>query len=358
MKKILSCILAVFVAISFIGCQTANSQEVIAKVNGKEISVKDYTSNLAIYKLEYSKRYGEDIFTKEIQQGKTVLESIKEQVLNKMVADLLVEEEAKKSKISVDDKEVAEKVKTIKSMFESSPEFKQISKKYPITDEFLNKQLRLDALQEKIQEKFVKETKIEEKDLKKYYEDHKNEFQTEQVKAAHILIATMDQQRKPLPADQIKAKEKLANEVLAKVKAGEDFAKLAKTYSEDPGSKVNGGDLGYFGKGVMVPEFEKTAFSLKKGEVSGLVKSDFGYHIIKVNDHRNAIPFEEAKQQIQSNILPQKYVDYIKGLEKKAKVEKFEDKIKNIDVELKSEVKDEKKAETKKAEPKKQEDKK
>jgi parvulin-like peptidyl-prolyl isomerase len=110
---------------------------------------------------------------------------------------------------------------------------------------------------------------LEDADLKEYYDGHKDEFSNPmRVKARHILI---------------KDDQKKAEEILGKLKTGGDFAALAKDNSECP-SKTKGGELGWFSKGRMDPAFEKAAFSLKRGETSGVVKSSFGYHIIQVED--------------------------------------------------------------------------
>ncbi len=123
--------------------------------------------------------------------------------------------------------------------------------------------------------------KVSESQIAQYLQAHPNAGNNEQVDASHILFtvpANATQQEK----DQIKAK---AEAVLAQVKANPaKFAQLAKQYSQDPGSAQNGGDLGFFAKGVMVPQFESVAFALKKGQVSGLVQTQFGYHIIRINE--------------------------------------------------------------------------
>ncbi len=159
--------------------------------------------------------------------------------------------------------------------------------------------------QEYMMENISDKAKVTNKELKEYYEKHKSEFmQPEQVRARHILIKV------PAGADKKKWDEarKKALDIRARLLKGESFAKLAQKYSDDPGSKARGGDLGYFGKGRMVPEFEKAAFSLKKGEISQPVKTTFGYHIIKVEDKKPARQrsFKEVEQQIRQKLLRQK----------------------------------------------------
>ena len=119
--------------------------------------------------------------------------------------------------------------------------------------------------------------------MKKYYEDNKKSFYTDTVTASHILLKTQDDEGKELSAEKKKEAKKKAEEALAKVKAGEDFSKVAKEYSQDS-SASSGGDLGTFGRNQMVTEFEDAAFAMKPGEISDIVETQYGYHIIKVTD--------------------------------------------------------------------------
>jgi peptidyl-prolyl cis-trans isomerase D len=138
-------------------------------------------------------------------------------------------------------------------------------------------------------------------DIQRYYNDNIQQYQTpEQVRASHILFETAGKDEA--------AVRKQAEAVLQQVKAGGDFAALAKQYSEDEGSKANGGDLDYFGRGRMVPEFETAAFDMQPGQVSDLVKSQFGFHIIKVVDKRpgSTRPLDEVRAQIQEQLALQR----------------------------------------------------
>jgi peptidyl-prolyl cis-trans isomerase D len=147
-------------------------------------------------------------------------------------------------------------------------------------------------------------------DLQSYYDQHRDEYRVpEQVKVSHILIKT------PLPAAGGKEDEKAvaearkkAEDVLKEVKAGGDFAKLAEKYSEDPGSAKSGGSLGWVGRGRTVPEFEKAAFSLGKGQTSDLVKSSYGFHILRVEDKQDAHlkTLAEVKSEIEEKVKQQK----------------------------------------------------
>ncbi len=158
--------------------------------------------------------------------------------------------------------------------------------------------------------KLAAATTVTDQDLQTYYDQHREEYRVpEQVKVSHILIKT------PLPAPGAKEDEKAiadartkAEGVLKELKAGGDFAKLAEKYSDDPGSAKSGGDLGWIGRGRTVPEFEKAAFSLGKGQTSDLVKSSYGFHIIHVEDKQDAHlkTLAEVKREIEERVKQQK----------------------------------------------------
>ena len=148
---------------------------------------------------------------------------------------------------------------------------------------------------------------------KKAYEEAVKQMSSEQeVRARHILVATEDE----------------AKAVLAEIKKGTDFAELAKQKSKDPGAAAEGGDLGYFVKEQMVPEFAAVAFKLDKGQVSDPVKTQFGWHIIKVEDKRTkpVPPFEQVKDQVETYVQRKAQADFIHKLQESAKVEKLDKK--------------------------------
>ena len=150
---------------------------------------------------------------------------------------------------------------------------------------------------------FTKLVKLTNDDVKKYYEEHKDRFtEPEKVQARHILIRP-DKNMKDKEAAK-KAARKLAESLLEKIRGGANFATLAKRYSADPGSARKGGDLGWFPRGVMMKPFEDAAFALKTGEISDIVETPFGYHIIKLEDRKPARikPLPKAKPLI-INIL-------------------------------------------------------
>lgn len=156
-----------------------------------------------------------------------------------------------------------------------------------------------------LKKKVESESTVSDEDMKKFYEQNKDKFKSgEQMKASHILVKT----------------EKEAKDVLAQIKAGGNFEELAKKNSVDS-SSAKGGDLGWFGKGSMVPAFEKAALELKENQVSDVVKSDFGFHIIKLTGKRAAgtRPFEEVKDQIKGAIMPTKQQEIFQKIKEELK---------------------------------------
>jgi peptidyl-prolyl cis-trans isomerase C len=157
---------------------------------------------------------------------------------------------------------------------------------------------------------------VDDAQLKDYY--GKNKDKMDQVKARHILIRTPGSRapvrpgQKELTDDQAKAKDE---QIRARLAKGEDFAAVAKAESDDTGSGAQGGDLGTFGHGQMVPEFDKAAFGLKEGEISQPVKTQFGYHIIQVQDKLDT--FEDFKEQLKQQVGPEKVQQFVKEFREK-----------------------------------------
>jgi peptidyl-prolyl cis-trans isomerase C len=156
-----------------------------------------------------------------------------------------------------------------------------------------------------LKKKVEEHAAVSDEEMQKFYDQNKDKFKAgDEVRASHILVKT----------------EKEAQDVLAQLKAGGKFEDLAKKYSIDSAG-AKGGDLGWFGKGAMIPEFEKTAFSMKEGETSGIVKTKFGYHIIKVTGKRAAgtRSFDEVKDQIKAAIIPSKQQEVFQKLKEDLK---------------------------------------
>ena len=215
------------------------------------------------------------------------------------------------------------------------------------SEENLNRQLKsvgmtIDELKKKMGEECLAETVLErelkvtvsDEEARKYYDENPSKFeQPEMVRASHILFMTIDDARAELSADKKAAKRKIAEDVLKRARAGEDFAKLAKDFSEDPGSKDKGGEY-IFPRGQMVPEFEAAAFSMKTNQISDIITTQFGYHIIKLSEKMPAQKAEFAKvsdnlkQAMKNQALQEKMPAFTEKLKKEANVEILDEKLK------------------------------
>ncbi len=176
---------------------------------------------------------------------------------------------------------------------------------------------------------------VTDEDVKKFYDENPSRFeQPEMVRASHILLMTIDPKTKAELSKELKeAKHKQIEDILKRARAGEDFAKLAKEFSEDPGSKDNGGEY-KFPRGQMVPEFEAAAFSLNTNQVSDIVTTQYGYHIIKLSEKIPAKKIELAavadrvKQSLLDQAIQKQFATYYAKVKKEAKVEILDEKLK------------------------------
>ncbi|HEY1475964.1 MAG TPA: peptidylprolyl isomerase [Pseudolabrys sp.] len=196
------------------------------------------------------------------------------------------------------------------------------AKKMGDTDDFKRKVAfaRNKLLMEVLLQSVAKEALTDEAMHKVYDEAVKQMGQEQEVHARHILIraAPGDEKASKEAEDKIKA-------IIVRLNKGEDFTKLAAEVTEDPSGKANGGDLGYFSKEQMVPEFSDTAFKLEKGQISGPVKTQFGWHVLKVEDKRvkPTPPFDQVKPQIEQYVARKAQAELVTSLRANAKIEKM-----------------------------------
>lgn len=277
-KRILTLL---FVGFFVFGCTPKGNTEsnVIAKVNNAQITKDDFLREMS--------RIPD--WAKERFSGKEG----KEQFLDELIKRELLYQEAERLGLGKD-KEFLEKVE----------EFKRMT-------------LLSTLLKKEVEDKAV----VSDAEIKEYYDKNPQEFKTDQVRASHILVEKEDE----------------AKGIIERLKKGEDFSKLAESLSKDPGSASKGGDLGFFGRGRMIPEFEEVAFSLKPGEISQQpLKTRFGYHIIKVTERKEGslLPLENVKDKINGKLVSEKqrrlFESLIEKLTKEAKIEKKIDELNSI----------------------------
>lgn len=301
---------------------TKDSKGIVAVVNGDEIIRADFNREMA------------EVQRQLLRMGKPKstlnLSEIKKEVLESLINKQLLYQESKKKDITISDAELNKQMQQVKERFPDENTFKEILKKEDLALDDLRSQIKRDLmLQRFIDTQFVENITVSDQEAKAFYEGNLNRFKKpEQIQASHILIK-VDPGAKE--ADKAKARAKL-EDIRKKLKEGGDFATLAGESSECP-SKARGGDLGYFGRGQMVKPFEDAAFSLKKGEVSDIVETGFGYHLIKVADKKpeTVIAYNDIKEKLNQYLKQQKLRNkigqYINKLKETAKITRFSKEI-------------------------------
>jgi peptidyl-prolyl cis-trans isomerase C len=245
-------------------------------------------------------------------------------VLDDLVTYRLLRQEAAARHVTVSDAELDAKFGEFKKQFGSEAAFEQALKSQHTTAAKLRDDARRDLeVNQLLEDEVAKKVQVKPSDVSTFYEKNPDKFQQpEAVRASHILIIV------PAGSDA-NAKAALrakAEDVLKAAQSGQDFAALAKKYSQD-GSASHGGDLGFFPRGQMVPEFDKAAYALQPGELSGIVETQFGFHIIKCTERRPArtVPFAEVAPQIQQFLEQQAQQEqtraFVSALKAKSKVE-------------------------------------
>lgn len=293
------------------------SDEKVAVVNGVVIARIQFDKELKVH-LERVSRQGRQITDDQ-------MEELKKDILEGLIEREVLYQESQKAGIKIADQKVDDQVAAIKKRFPNEEEFKKALAGMGLTEEDVREQIQHGlAIRELIDQKVANKVVITDEETKAYYDANPQLFnQPEEVKASHILIKV-----EPTADDATKAAaRKKVEELQQKLKDGGDFAELAKENSEGP-SNARGGDLGYFKRGQMVKPFEDVAYSMKIDEVSDLVETRFGYHLIKVYDKKpeQTLAYADVKDKIAQRLKQEKVEKdatlYVEDLKKGAKIEK------------------------------------
>ncbi|HWO76164.1 MAG TPA: peptidylprolyl isomerase [Bacillus sp. (in: firmicutes)] len=285
MKKVIFIILGMMVMLTVILGVAFSREEAVATVNGNEISEEELNDLLMN------------------QYGASTLDSL--------INDKVIQLESEKQNVTVTDEEIDEELKIFIDSYGGEESFNTALESSGITLDMVTSDIKTYLLTKKL---MASDIEITEEEMQTYFEENKDMFaQAEQVQASHILVED----------------EATAQEVKEKLEAGEDFAALAKEYSTDTASAEAGGDLGFFGKGEMAEPFEEAAFSLEVNQISDPVKTEHGFHIIKVTDKQEAkeANYEESKEKIKDTLFDEKmnaqYTTWLENLKADYEIETF-----------------------------------
>ena len=289
--------------------------DLVATVNDVEISQEDYEQAVS------------QTQSRMAQQGQPVaegeLETFRADILDQLIAEELLYQEAQEQGLTVEDGSTDSQIEQMRARFDSDEGWQQALERNGVTEEELREQIERNALIQQLISTAVPEPgEVTEDEVQEFYDENPEFFeQGEQISARHILIDTRELESEA----EIDDARQRAEDVRQELVDGADFAALAQERSEGP-SATRGGDLGTFGRGQMVPAFEEAAFALEEDEISQVVESEFGFHVIQVTEKMDSglVPVEQVSQSIRQYLGQQKQADaldsYVDELREEADV--------------------------------------
>ena len=291
---------------------------VVAVVNGSEIDAEDFNRELV--------RLQRLVLGTNRPLTCAQVSALQKEVVEGLIRRELLFQESKKRGIRVSQAQIDEEMKKLKARYASENDFIHVLSAMKVSPESLRQQVeRAMAIQAIIDKEFAPRAAVTDGETWSYYDRNRDSFrEPEKIKASHILIKTDPRWEEAKKAEARKKIEKVRDQA----RNGQDFAALAKTHSEDP-SAAQDGDLGYVRPGQVVKPFEEALFSLKPGEMSDIVETRLGYHLIKAGDRQpeRTIPFESLKDQLKLLLKQEKGKEeankYIGKIRDTAKVEIF-----------------------------------
>lgn len=289
-------ILLLIITFVFTGFACSNQEEAVAEVNDQSITLDQFNQYFSIYALE---KQGVDEDT------------LKNEVLDEMVEMEVVKQYMIENGIEVNNDEINKSFDDYMNFVNQNEEAKKFMTDNNLTEDFIKEIFTNQYFASKFFEEITEDIEDTDAAVQAYYEKNKEKFRIQEVQASHILVDS----------------EKEAEDILVKINEGDDFAELAKEFSTCP-SAEKGGDLGVFVKGQMVKEFEDAAFALEVGEISDIVKTDFGFHIIKLVDKKNELKtLEEVHEYAKSLMYEERYKAKVKEIMDTMDVKKYTEQL-------------------------------
>ncbi|GMQ62459.1 peptidylprolyl isomerase [Vallitalea maricola] len=357
-KLISVCLVLAMATVMFAGCSKGKATDnkdtetkVVATINGEHnVILGEVNLRLRQIEAQYEGMFGPDVWDQQLEDNKTVVDIAKENALFSAESSNILALVAKEKGVEISDEDAKNNEKSAEEFLNKYEEQfgKDKMAEDGITLDVVKKLLEQQTLTQALFEQEMKDYEADEEELNalldqsqeyKGYQENGYDYYAKQVRVRHILLITTDDAGQPLPEDKKAEVKTKAEEVLAKVKAGEDFEALVKEYSEDPGSKDKGGEY-TFGRGSnFAPEFTEVSFSMEPGDVSELVETSFGYHIIKLEEiieptEEDIQALKDQEQKIKDSAIEQlKYQAFdakYKEWEKEYTVEENEEVVKTI----------------------------
>jgi len=318
MKKLFFGLGVLFLCCGYVSFGEAVVDRIVAVVNQEVITFSEVQ--------RMSRSLQQDIQSEDRLERRERIQEVFRKVLDRMIEDKLIEQEAAKSGIKVTSKEIegaVEEVKQKNGIDQAALENALAAE--GMTLEAFKKELERRILRSKFIHLTIKvEQKAGEKDLMDFFQKNVNRYRIDvSYRPAHILFLISPE----ATPEQVRSIRRRSQKVLEKIRAGADFTETAMAYSEDTSSRQGGGDLGYFRKGELLPALERAATKLQVGEVSDLIRTEFGFHILKLLDRKGGTPppFEEIKERVREDYyvteLEKAYQQFLGKLKEKSVIE-------------------------------------
>jgi parvulin-like peptidyl-prolyl isomerase len=305
--------------------RAAEASTILATIDGRQISAK-------LYRMYLNNAIATLGLTEETEEGRRKLDSLKEGIIAELIDRALIEAEARRRNLSFTQEKLNSEYETRVEQMGGPELYRAYLSESNITDEEFRQIVAEEIYGEMLRQELSKDVSVAESEAQDFYSKEKTNpkyealFQEpERVRASHILInarraqiandlvakGSDKAQLDRMVASELKKRREQAAEILNRAKAGADFARLARENSDDPGTRERGGDLGLFTRNTHTPKFDDMAFALKAGQISDIVETEYGFHIIKVAEHRpsRARSFDEVRPVIEQQLLARKQAE-------------------------------------------------
>lgn len=329
MKNLICAILSAAMLMTGCSFKMVDTKQTVATVNGTDISAEFYLFYLTQVKKQMNSGGVEDFWDTAELEGKKLIETAREKALDEVINAVIIEQKAKEQGITItkdEESSINSQVTSMSAQLGSRDKYNEWLKEQGLTDELYRRFIKINYLSQKLMN--ADDIQVTDADIKEYYEKNI-------ARVKHILVLTTDSNNSPLSDEEVAKKRKEAEGLLKRAKDGEDFDKLVEEYSEDPGSKSQP-DGYYLGKGFilgsqgsMVSEFEEASLALKVGEVSDIVETTYGFHIIKRYENDPAV-MEQNKDQLTSYAKNEVFTKLVESWKKDANVDVKNDIIEKL----------------------------
>jgi parvulin-like peptidyl-prolyl isomerase len=317
-KRVLFILGFVFLLCGGVSSSEAVVDRVVAVVNQEIITLSEVE--------RWSRPLQEEIQAEDRLERQERVQEVFRKILEKLIEEKLIDQEAKKSGIKVTSKELEAAFEEVRRKYAVDQEnFEKLLADEGLSLETYKKEIEKRLLRTKVVNWSVKlEAKAGEKELRDFYQNNIDRYRiNESYRLSQIFFLVP----REAALEQIREIRKKCQKVLERIKGGEDFGEMALLYSEDPSSRKDRGDLGYFKRGELFPALEKEALRLQVGEVGGIIRTDFGFHVIKLFDRKGGEPppFEEIKARVQADYyekeMEKAYQQFLSKLKERSVIE-------------------------------------